>query len=358
MRVIVIGGTGFVGQRTVSALRTLPGLEVQVASRRGPVVLDVTRPETFGALRGADVVVDVSNGTRSSPEALAAFCLREGLTLLEATSDAEAVRRLLEAHRGSRGPGRVVLGAGLFTGLSNLLAREVSEAAGPGGALTWAVSSSPYSGAGAGTIALMVDASSRPAVRTREGRRVEGPLERGPTLNIGGSSRATLRMSLAEAELMPRSCAASSVEVFFAPRPGLLVAVFAMLPPVLLRQRWFLRLLEASFTVLRRGVLRAVPTAVQMVARAERDGRSVERHLTCADGMDVCGWAIAVMAEAVGRARPPAGLSCIDDVVRLEPMVARLNEACGRAVVQLSEVQRAAALLRHTAHTGPDRTGA
>jgi hypothetical protein len=362
MRIVVIGGAGFVGQRTVNALRTRPGVQVEVAGRRGPLVLDVTRPETFGSLLGADVVVDVSNGTRSAPDALASFCLREGLTLLEATSDAEAVRRLCDAHGDSTGPGRLVLGAGLFTGLSNLLARDVADAVGPGCALTWAVSSTPYSGAGAGTIALMVDAAQRPAVGTRAGQRVSEPLSRGPAISCAGVVRPTLRASLAEAELLPRSTRAADIECLMALRPGFLVAMFAMLPAALLRQRWFQWLLEVSFTLLRRGVLRAVPSAVQMVARAERGGRVVERHLTCADGMDVCAWAIAVMAEAVGQTPPPRGVSCIDDVVRLEPLVARLNEAAGGELVHVTPTAGVTASpslepVAYTTHTGRARSG-
>jgi saccharopine dehydrogenase-like NADP-dependent oxidoreductase len=118
MRIVVIGGTGFLGARTVRALQQFPDLTVEVASRRGPVVVDITRPQTFEALRGADVVVDVSNGTRSAPDALAAWCLEQGVTLLETTSDAEAVRRLADAVSSKPGPGRVVLGGGLFTGIS------------------------------------------------------------------------------------------------------------------------------------------------------------------------------------------------------------------------------------------------
>jgi hypothetical protein len=333
MRIIVIGGTGFLGARTVRALQQFPDLTVEVASRRGPVVVDITRPETFEVLRGADVVVDVSNGTRSAPDALAAWCLEQGVTLLETTSDAEAVRRLADALSSKPGPGRVVLGGGLFTGISNLLSRAVAHEAGAGCQLTFAVSSSPYSGAGAGTIALMVDGAARPAVRTVNGRREEVPLSRGPIVSFATARRPSLRASLAEAELLPRSTGARDVDVFFAPRPGFLVTAFVMLPQTLMRQRWFQWGFELAFTVLRRVLLRAVPSAVELMARAERDGVAVERHVTCDDGMDACAWAIAAMAEALALSPPPAGVRCIDDVVGLEAIVARVNAVAGRAVL-------------------------
>lgn len=335
MKIVVIGGSGFLGGKTVAALKRFPGVEVEVASRRGPVVVDVARPETFAALEGADVLVDLTDGTRSRPDALAAWCLERGKTLLEATSDAETISRLVEAHQASAGPGRLVLGAGIFTGVSNLLARDVADVVGPGSALTWAVASSPYSGAGKGTIALMVEAAARPVVRTVGGKRETLALTAGPTLDFDGVARPTLRMSLAEAEMLPASTKATTVDTLFAPKPGFLVAAFTLLPAFLLAASWFRAVLEAYFTFLRRFVLRAVPSSVQMVATASRDDVRAERHVTAADGMDAGAWAIAAMAEAVGKTPPPPGLRFIDDVVRLEPLLARVNEVAGQAVYVL-----------------------
>ncbi|MCA2979980.1 MAG: hypothetical protein INH41_08885 [Myxococcaceae bacterium] len=333
----MLGGTGFLGAKTVAALRQLPQARVEVASRRGPLVVDVTRSETFRALAlaRADVIVDLTDGPRSRPDALAAFCLERGLTLLEATSDAETVRRLVTAHRGSPGPGRVVLGAGIFTGVSNLLARAVADEAGPGAALTWAVTSSPFSGAGNGTISLMVDAAARPVVRTIDGARFEGRLSKGPTLDFGGSRRPSLRMSLAEAEMLPLSASARAVDTCFAPRPGLLVVAFTALPSFLLRAAWFRAALEASFTVLRRYALRGVASPVQMLARAERDGRVFERHTTSSDGMEAAAFAIAALAEGVAQASPPPGLRFIDEVLRFEPVVKRVNALAGWALYEV-----------------------
>ncbi len=335
MKVVVIGGSGFLGAKTVAALRRFPDVQVEVASRRGPLVVDVGVPETFSALAAADVVVDLSDGTRSRPDALAAWCLESGKTLLEATSDAETIRRLVDAHRTAKGPGRVVLGAGIFTGVSNLMARDVAEAAGAGCSLTWAVASSPFSGAGKGTIALMVDGTKRPTVKTVDGKRVEHGLSRGPTIDFSGTLRPTLRASLAEAEMLPVSTGATNVETFFAPKPGFLVTAFTMLPAALLAKSWFRALLEAYFTLLRRFLLRSVSSSVQMVARAEKSEKVFTRTVSCSDGMEAGAWALAAMAEAVGRTPPPVGLSFIDDVVRLEPLTKRVNEVAARAVLVL-----------------------
>lgn len=332
MNVVVVGGTGYLGGRTVEALKAVQGADVSAASRRGPVSVDVTKPETFSALAGADVIVDLTDGTRTKPDALVAWCLEHGKTIVEATSDADTVRRLFEAHRSSAGPGRLVLGGGIFTGMSNLLAREVTNEVGPGSALTWAVASSPYSGAGRGTIALMVEASARKAVKTVDGRREEVPLERGPSLTIAGTQRPTLRMSLAEAEMLPSSTKAKNVDTYFAPKPGLLVTAFTMLPAWLMQAAWFQQVLELYFVVLRRVFLRNVASSVQMVARAELAGKVAERHLVARDGMQAGSWALAAMVEGLVASPPPPGACFIDDALTAEVIVTRSNALAGQTV--------------------------
>lgn len=325
MHVIVVGGSGYLGRLTVEALGRFPGIDVQSASRSGAIRVDVTRPETFSSLASADVLIDLTDGTRTRPDALLAWALAQGKTVIEATSDAETIRRLIETFRVSQGPGRLVLGGGIFTGVSNLLAREVTNELGPGASVSLAVSSSPYSGAGKGTIALMVDSSSRPAVYTRAGERREVSLERGPRLDFDGVQRPTLRASLAEAEMLPISTKAREVDTWFAIRPAFLVTAFVMLPAALLRAGWFRSLLEAYFVVLRSMLLRGVSTAVQLRAEAVRGETRVLRQVTARDGMRAGGWALAAMAEAVHQAPPRAGLSFIDDVVTTAQVVERVN---------------------------------
>lgn len=343
-RIVVIGGSGYLGSRVVTALRRA-GADVQVASRRGPVVVDSSRPETFAALAPFEVVVDVTDTVTSPPDALVAWCLAQGKTVLEATSDAPCVERLAAAHRHTTG--RLVLGGGLFTGLSNLLARDVARRVGTPEQLTLGIASSPFSGAGTGTVALMVGAMNVPAVRYANGERLEvAGLTRGPTLDFAGQPRPSVRMSLAEPPMLRASTGAQRVDAFFAPKPSLLVAAFTALPAWLLRQGWYRALLGGYFSVLRRLVLRSRVTAVELLAQARRGGESVTRFLRAPDGMTAGGVALAAMAEALATAPGPAGLRYIDDACELEPLVARINALAGETMVALRppEVVRAPAL--------------
>ena len=220
-RIVVLGGSGFLGSRVVAGLRKA-GADVAVASRRSEVQVDVTKPQTFAALAPFDVVVDLCDTVSNPPDALIAWCLERGKCVIEATSEAPCVERLHAAHVGTKG--RLVLGGGIFTGVSNLLARDVAQRVGTVESVTLGVASSPFSGSGAGTIALMVKALEVKAVRYERGERIEEPkVRRGPSLDFGGVTRPTGFMSLAEPFMVQRSTGAPKVEVLFAPTPGLLV---------------------------------------------------------------------------------------------------------------------------------------
>lgn len=334
-RIVVLGGTGFLGSRVVEALRKA-GADVSVASRRSAVSVDVTRPETFGALAPFDVVIDLSDTVSHPPDAVIAWCLEQGKTVIEATSEAPCVERLQARHAGAT-KGRLVLGGGIFTGVSNLLAQQAARDVGQADEVTLGVSSSPFSGSGKGTIELMLRAMEVPAVRFEHGARVEEPKMRyGPTLDFGGTRRPTGFMSLAEPSMIHASTGAKKVEVLFAPKPGFLVASFVAMPKWLVSQRWFIAFMRGYFTVLRRVFLRAVASSVELVVNARGGAKSVTRFARASDGMEAGGYALAAMAEVVARSTDWHGVKCIDELCVLEPIVQRANELAGKPVLAVS----------------------
>lgn len=336
-RIVILGGQGYLGARAVAALQAA-GADVHVASRSAARRVDVARPETYGALSDADVVVDLVDTVAHPPDALLAWCVAQGKVVLEATSDSRTIERLAAATW--RGPGALVLGCGIFTGLSNLLARDTAEAC-PGGAarLTLGIASSPLSGAGRGTIAMMVDGLDAPVVRYAEGvRHARDTVEKGPPLDFGEAARPTLRIALAEAMMIHHSTAVPTVDVYFAPIPALLVPAFAVIPGWLARRRWFQTFLRGYFTVLRRGLLRGRRSPVTLVAEAAGAAGAARRVLSTEDGMLAGGYAIAAMALAVAARDPrPRGLMFVDQVCGLEAIVAGLREIPGAPAVALSE---------------------
>lgn len=339
-KVVVIGGSGYLGSRCVAALRAL-GAEVTVASRRGEVRVDLGDPSTFEALLGADVIVDLADATTCAPDELARFCLERGLVLVEGTSDAPAIRRLYEGFAGREHAGAVVLGAGIFTGVSNLLAREASAGLGDPESIELAISSSPYSGAGQGTVALMAAGPGRAASRFVNGaRRDEPAIARGPTVAFPSGVRPTLRLSFAEQEMLGPSLGVPSADVVFAPRPALLVSAFLMLPGFLARAAIFRAVMGLYFALLRRVLLRSTRSRVEMVATARSGEQAVRRTAVAEDGMGAGGTAAAAIALLVARGARPRGVVFVDRVVGLAEVVALANRAAGSGGARIELGQR------------------
>ncbi|MFO0551468.1 MAG: NAD-dependent epimerase/dehydratase family protein [Polyangiaceae bacterium] len=324
-RIVVVGGNGYLGSRCVRALRAL-GVEVSVASRRGELRVDLSDPSTFENLAGADVIVDLADTTTHAPDELARFCLGRGLVLVEGTSDPPAIRRIHEENAGKDHAGAVVLGAGIFTGVSNLLARAAARGVANPESIELAISSSPYSGAGQGTVALMVAGPGRAASRFADGaRRDEPAIARGPKIEFPGVTRPTLRLSFAEQEMLGPSLGVPNTDVLFAPRPALLVPAFLMLPGFLVRSAIFRLFMGAYFAFLRRVLLRSTRSRVEMVATARSDKDVARRTAVAEDGMAAGGNAAAAIALLVARAKRPRGVVFVDQVVALDAVVELAN---------------------------------
>ncbi len=338
-RVVVVGGRGFLGSRTVAFLRGVADLEVAVAGRSGPdLVVDAGNPETFAALRAGDVVVNVSSSHAAPPDALVAHCLREGLVMLEASSDRAVVERLLQ-RRKTPAAGTVVLGAGIFTGLSNLVGRAAVEARPGATGLEIGIRSSPFSGAGQGTIDLMVDAMALPARVVRAGvSTTEEAACPGPVLPFPGGARWTLSFSFPEVAMLHASTGVSDVSLGFAPAPSFLWPSFRWLPGWLMRSGLFRKALGAYFVLLRRFVLHGVGSRVELVARSrDPSGKTSVRGLVAEDGMAVGGAAIAAFALHLARTQPLGrGVVLIDEVVGLDEALAGIRALAPQLTVRLS----------------------
>lgn len=331
MRIIVVGGQGYLGSIAVAALRRAPGVTALAAGRsasgEGTARLDLTDPSTFACVDGADVVVDVADATTTPPDALAAYCQQRGITFLEATSDRPAVARLM-ARGPDGGDGALVLGAGIFTGLSNLLARAAAGGVTDARRITWAVRSTPFSGAGRGTVALMASVLALPTVRYEDGRRVEGPPVRpGPRMAFPSGDAPTIEVPFAEAEMIHRSLGVD-VTVAMSPYPDVLQRVFLWTPPWMARSGWYRWLMAGYFRLLRGVFLSGRASPVEMVARAEgAAGEVATRTLRADDGMRAGGVAIAAIARLLGARRPGArGAVMVDEVLALDEVVAAMAE--------------------------------
>jgi hypothetical protein len=342
-RVLVIGARGHLGQQAVAGLRRLGGgAEVICGSRRGDAAVDLARPQTWEALRAFDLIVNCADTVTAPPDGLIRFCLEEGLALIETGSEPGMVRRVLASARPSGASpqgqggwrGVVVVGAGIFTGLSNLLGAAAVERAGPGcQRLALGIQWSPLSAGGGGMVNLVGHLLGASTVRYEGGVAVEGPpVQAGVALAFGAqrAPRATLHLPFSEASMLRLSTGLPAVAVYGALQPALLGAMFLWLPLWLLQTRAMRGWLWLQFTLLRRVLLRWRRSPVDLVAVAsDAQGRRLAvGHLHADDGMALAGGAIAAQAEALLAGRPAPGLYMADECARLDPIFSRAQALC------------------------------
>src|SRR5690349_6729231 len=127
-RILVIGGKGFLGRRVVERLEA-NGHDVAVAGRNGPVLVDLATGEGLYRMDDYDAVINCSASTAAPTDRGMARVLERGGLWLDAGADPDAVARQL-APRGRPARGSVVLGVGLWPGMSNLLVADLARADG------------------------------------------------------------------------------------------------------------------------------------------------------------------------------------------------------------------------------------
>ena len=204
-RILVIGGNGFLGRRVCSALQKTLSAEVWVGSRHAQgersVTFHLEQPQTFAALGTFDCVVNCADTSSSSSLALAQWCWKNGITFLETTADTKVLEEIWRWHAAipKENHGAVLLlGIGLFPGLSNLLAAEHCSSLPSCQQLEVGVRVSPFSGAGPGICALMVKMAQQNTPCYEAGQRIErAPVSAGMKVPFGNSTHQALQVGLA-----------------------------------------------------------------------------------------------------------------------------------------------------------------
>ena len=214
----------------------------------------------------------------------------------------------------------MILGAGIFTGLSNLLCGAAAKEGAR--SLDLAIRSSPYSGAGTGTIELMVASLAQATRAFVDGVAKLGPsVAKGPRFRFPSGEAPSLQVSLAEPWMVHHSTQVPNVRAFLAPKPALLVYAFLAMPLWLVRARLFRGFFGWYMAFLRRLVLRSVASRVELLAVTDRQ----ELSLVADDGMQTAGDAIAAMVVQLGG-RTISGLKMVDEVLELDPVLATMRE--------------------------------
>lgn len=352
MRVLAIGGRGFVGSKVVTALTGLPQAEVWVGSRGNPqgtsVKLDLTDPTTFSTMDSFDYIVNCSDSLKAPPDAAIDYCLKQGLTFIELSADLGTVDRILTAMRAAgRGTddswrGLVILGMGLFPGLSNLMAKAAFDLKPGCERLELGFRIMPLAGSGAGTAALLGPMLEASAIRYENGQRVsERPGNKGVRMPFVRGEALTVRWGLPEAVMLHHTLRMPSTATYLATRPAVLRMMMATLPGLLPHKSFFRRLLLAVMgyqgTLLKAFLLRNVREPIEITAMADR------RHsilFWTSDGFLALGYVVAATLLVLSsRANPKPGLYLPDELFEMNEILNQMGMLAERRLAMSLETR-------------------
>jgi hypothetical protein len=337
--VVVIGGHGYLGGRIAALLEALP-VDVSVAGRRSPLRVDLDDPSTLGALDAFDVVIDAADLRTASPDAAAQRVMEKGHTFVEISADPEVVRRLYESGDGAT-KGSLVLGAGLFPGLSNVLSAALARETPHCRRLELVVRYPSLSAAGPGTSALMARFLARDRRWFEEGTERSGRpmavLGDVPFPISGESGRAALACGLAEGLMLHWSTGVATTRAALAPAPGapgwLARLGLALTPWWLLRRRSVEAAVARAAGWFRGKVLRGRKAPVEVVARADAGGHSTYRSVWVSDGMEATAACVAAAVELLLRPRERRpGVYLPDQLFELPELVDSARRLAGEAL--------------------------
>lgn len=323
MRVLIIGG-GYLGSKVRAALASAASISVTTSTRRKggtAPCLDVTDPSTFGAMSGFDVVVNCSDAVKAPPLAAAEHCLREGRIFIETSAHPRTLeqfllwRKRLSAEGGPAPTGLVIVGMGIFPGVSNLLARQLARRLGKVERLEMAVRLNALSGGGAGMVAQMLDSLFEPAIRYEQGQRIqELPIRPGIEFPFQEGLRSSVRVGLPESIMMNWSIGVPNTATYLSLRPGFTLLGIRVLSWLGCNLGKVVRAGVIAFTrlsllTIRRILFRNRPTPVQIGVIANRQG-SVKPEgetllLSCPDGVRAAGEAIAAACLYLQATKTP-----------------------------------------------------
>ncbi len=335
MRVLLIGGRGFIGAQTRAALDRVGGVETTIAGRRAVpgrfVRIDLNDPSTFSVFNDFDVIINCSDSLTAPSDGAIRHCLNVGNTFIETAAEPGVIERALCEHRAdqAKSAGAVLLGMGLFPGVSNLLARSAWEACEGADTIEVGVRLPPLTGAGAGICRLMTDALNHPAVRYEKGRRIEEPaIGPGATLPLHGRHRTCARVGLSEAIMLHYSLGASTTSTHTAVAPAIFQPVVTPVGRLLPRHRGARRVVLGSarvgMTFMRAVLLRWAPEAIALCARASisgDDSATVVRAMRVNHGAIATGAAIAAVVAQRESLSCRCGLVLPDEIFTLEQIM-------------------------------------
>ncbi len=272
MEITVIGANGFVGSAVAQTLQEISDSRLNTPSK---IQLNLNDSRTYSIILDSTVIICCAETSIESKIEFFEFCLEHGLIIIESSADPEIIEALSKHFKRKKmTKGALILGMGIFPGLSNLLVKKVTKHYPQAKDISIFISMSPFSGAGLTTIKLMVDALARPPIQiiNGKGKVLDGSLMRFPVW-------------LPESQMLAGSLCLGTVKTYLQPRPGILIPVLSVFKKLgLFRSKFVQKIFRTIFGFLRGTLFSKVPTNISIEVIDNETNKSLGQ-LVASDGL-------------------------------------------------------------------------
>ena len=319
-RLLILGGRGFLGAKIARACARIDGAHVDIASRStsdDTVTLDLANPEHFSKIEAYDFVIDCADALKVDPEPAITYCLEHGIIWLETTAEPTLMRRLLTMDPDPSWTGTLILGAGVFTGYSNMLAAHAAhQIDDPDHALTLGIRWTPLSAGGAGMVGLMTHLLNVPTSYVEDHQHKHTTtIDRSEPLPFDDGNHRGVHLAFSEPSMLHHSTNAREIRVYASLIPALAQLAFLYTPAFVLKLRLVQWLMTIQMTILRRFLLKGVESSLRMVAVAKTKTTTCVSTFYTDDGMAFAADAVAAKVRCLDQSPPQAGIFTVDQAV-------------------------------------------
>lgn len=273
-KVLVIGEKGYLGSQVVESLRESNQVTLVSFTRSE---LDMARKETYTNIDKVERIIICAECLIEDKIRFIRYCLERSKIVIESSADPKVIEQLMQAFERSITKGTLLLGMGVFPGISNIFLKEtVAKCEKMPQQIDLIVSTSPFSGAGQEMCKLMIQFLK------------SSPPWKAELLELG--------LLFPEVFMLKKSYPSLEIQTFFKPMPAFLTLFLKMLQVTnILKVRPIEIIFLKLFILLRKKLFIKKSTPLVMRARTKEMG--VISALQLKDGVKSAANALALSAE-------------------------------------------------------------
>lgn len=341
MKILVIGGFGFFGQKIVESLQKLPNTDIVIGTRKSnenpkTLQLDLEDASELRKLKAFDFVVNTVTVADNKYKALIYYCLTNKVRFIDTTADFQANKLLLTIKATIKYEigekeinGLFVFGAGIFPGLSNLIYKRHLEKYTVNNSISLNVRYKVLSGAGKGMCMLMIKAISTPCFWFEKSDLISKKVPFGSLRKESFNSRnhSSLQLSLPEILFINANAQIPTIKAFISFEPTFITITgyyfFNLIPYLGFLKNAFLKLLYIGFYVVRGVLFKNTNTDIYISCQSDNNDVS---GIWLNNAFLSAGLFIASIITFYQETDHDKGMLNVEDTFDLESVVERMVE--------------------------------